>query len=164
MTWIILRYFPFLIPFKILYQDPFIIAIPHPIPSYTTHILILPRIYLPDFLALDIQSETGKKFVQSVYKALKVLLADIEQENIQLVINGGNYQDVKLLHMHLIENTHKINDLEVIETENTNAGLLKLFSQAKINIQSTECSAYRLIILFYKNKIQLQSQIVSDSN
>lgn len=160
LVWFILRYFPFLIPFKKLYQDQYLIAISHPVPSYATHILILPRIYLPDILALNMHSEMGEIFVQSIYKALKVLLADIKQTYFQLVINGGEYQDVKLLHMHLIENHLDITKSEKLHANDRDTALSELLFLAKEHIQNTECSTYRLIFLFQENQIQLQLQMM----
>jgi histidine triad (HIT) family protein len=156
MIWFILRYFPYLIPYKKLYQDDFIIAISHPLPSYPVHILILPRIYLPEFLALDMQTETGKKIVQSLFQALGVLLKGFEHKNIQLVINGGDYQDVKLLHMHLIESEIKKEKFEILYTNNTNKGLSDLFTQINKRLHNSNGAAYRLLFSFNENRIQLQ--------
>ena len=159
MIWFILRYFPFLIPFKKLYQNPYLIAISHPVPSYLVHILILPRIYLPDFLALDPKSETGSKIVQSVFQALSKLCKKKEHKNTQLIINGGEYQDVKLLHMHLIENDLVIPLSKLLQTDNSSAGLSELILQAKQLLQNTEHSAYRLLFSFQENQIHLRLQM-----
>ena len=151
IVWFILRYFPFLIPFKRLYQDQFIISIFHPVPCYENHILLLPRIFLPDFLALDSQSDTGKKFIQSVYQAMQAVLVGVELTNIQLLINGGDYQDVRLLHMHLLENEFDVNNSQMIKTEDNNIELSNLFLQAQERIQNTKHIAYRLIFFFNEN-------------
>jgi diadenosine tetraphosphate (Ap4A) HIT family hydrolase len=159
MVWFILRYFPFLIPFKKLYQDRFIISIFHPVPCYKNHILLIPRMYLPNFLAVDTQTEAGKKFVHSVYQVIHTLLVGAHLTNFQLLINGGEYQDVRLLHMHLIENEFDLSKSELIHADNNPTGLSELLLKAKSSIQKTKYSAYRLLFSLKENRIKLELQI-----
>lgn len=88
-----------LIPVDKIHETDRIIAFNHPKPLHNIHILIVPKIGVRSFVELrdrDLQHE----IISSAQHLVEQLgLAD---KGYRLIVNGGEYQDVKQLHFHLI--------------------------------------------------------------
>ena len=94
--------FSFAIPVNKLRDSETLIAFFHPEPSYPTHILLVPkRRYrsLIDIAADDV--ELMKELIYVVKSLVEEF--DLESAGYRLIVNGGETQDVKLLHFHLID-------------------------------------------------------------
>jgi histidine triad (HIT) family protein len=91
----------FALPVKRLYETETLIAFPHPRPSYALHILIVPKRAIGSFVELS-SSETT--FMQDLPDAVATLVRrfNLEPVGYRLITNGGAYQDVPLLHFHLV--------------------------------------------------------------
>lgn len=90
----------FLIPAKRLRETKHLLAFYHPKPSYPVHILLMPKLNLPDFQSLDANSRFMIDLIEITQSLIKELgLAD---QGYRLIVNGGKYQDFPHLHFHLI--------------------------------------------------------------
>jgi histidine triad (HIT) family protein len=89
------------IPVKRLRETPTLIAFHHPKPSYPLHILLVPKKALGSLTDLDTQDA---EFLSELFQTVQSLVAEfqLEQTGYRLIVNGGKYQDVPLLHFHLV--------------------------------------------------------------
>jgi len=91
----------FLIPVERLRETPSLLAFHHPSPSYPVHILIVPRRAYRTLLEIPPQdSDFLRDLLETVQSLVREL--DLEASGYRLVANGGPYQDVPMLHFHLI--------------------------------------------------------------
>ncbi|MGB1286880.1 MAG: HIT domain-containing protein [Aggregatilineales bacterium] len=92
---------PWTIPAKRLHETDTLLAFHHPVPSYPVHILIVPKRGYENMMAID-ASDTA--FMQDVFITVQQLITRLALDagGYRLICNGGAYQDVKLLHFHLI--------------------------------------------------------------
>lgn len=91
----------FLIPVQRLRETPSLLAFHHPQPSYPLHILIVPRRDYRSLMDLDPADAT---FHRDLVETVQSLVREfrLESGGYRLVANGGTYQDVAVLHYHLI--------------------------------------------------------------
>lgn len=96
----------FAIPMKRLRETPTLLAFHHPQPGYPVHILIIPRRAYRSLLDLSPQDAA---FQQDLIETVQSLVRELELEKggYRLISNGGEYQDVPILHFHLISNYAK---------------------------------------------------------
>jgi histidine triad (HIT) family protein len=91
----------FAIPVKRLSETSTLLAFHHPSPSYAVHILIIPK---RDYQSLmDVPADDGD-FQHDLFETVQALVRKfgLETSGYRLVVNGGAYQDVPILHFHLI--------------------------------------------------------------
>jgi histidine triad (HIT) family protein len=101
-----LRRFPWLLPFERVPTRPGWIAFRHPAPSYPIHILIVP---LPPMSGLNglTPAEAGR--LAAVFPAAFEIAGRLQlAQGWRLVVNGGRYQEVRLLHFHLLSGKNQI--------------------------------------------------------
>lgn len=91
----------FAIPMKRLAETPHLLAFRHPSPAYPIHVLILPRHPIGSLLELDDQ-DAG--FLSDLLATVKQLILDLNLQDVgyRLITNGGKYQEVGMLHFHLV--------------------------------------------------------------
>lgn len=91
----------FALPTERLYETENLVAFYHPKPGYLLHIIILPKKVFPSLM--DLGSDDLGLFGE-VIEAVQILVKKFELENsgYRLIVNGGKYQEVSLLHFHLI--------------------------------------------------------------
>jgi histidine triad (HIT) family protein len=89
------------IPVKRLRETNTLIAFHHPQPSYPIHILIVPKRARASLAEL---TPADADFTADLFAAAQSLVAELglEARGYRLICNGGAYQDVPLLHFHLI--------------------------------------------------------------
>lgn len=90
----VLAYLPFLVPVKKVMQNKRVMAFKHPAPSYSGHVLIIPR-----KVAQTVFHLTSDDFAE-VMAAAETIRQGGSQDFV-LVINGGARQDVMQAHFHL---------------------------------------------------------------
>jgi histidine triad (HIT) family protein len=78
-----------------------IIAFHHPSPSWPYHVLFVPKVGIPSFLAVR------PEHVPLVGRLIQLAVATasespVEAGSFALMVNGGAYQDVGQLHFHLV--------------------------------------------------------------
>lgn len=91
----------FVLPVEKLRQTPLLLAFYHPKPAYPVHILIVPRRPVDGLPALG---PGDADFLLELFDTVKSLVVELglESPGYRLVANGGAYQDLPLLHFHLI--------------------------------------------------------------
>ena len=91
----------FLIPVDRLYDTDTLMAFHHPIPSYTVHILLVPKQAIASLTTFD---PTKSPFLAEIFSVAQKLILelDLAKMGYRLLVNGGEYQDVPQLHFHLI--------------------------------------------------------------
>ena len=89
----------FLIPVERLHETKTLVAFYHPAPSYRVHILIVPKRSIADLLAIMPQDHD---FTVEVFTTAQRLIRELNLSSYRLITNGGVYQDVPILHFHLI--------------------------------------------------------------
>ncbi len=88
----------FIIPVDRLHETDNLIVFHHPRPSYTVHILIVPKRDWHDLSAVV----PDDPFNADLFATVRSLITEFELERYRLICNGGDYQDVPILHFHLI--------------------------------------------------------------
>lgn len=85
-------------PFRLVADDPFLVAFFHPIPSFADHILVLPKKVVRRFCDL-----TDFDFLDGILASAGGLCRRMfpGEEKI-LLVNGGSRQEIQQLHFHLI--------------------------------------------------------------
>ncbi len=88
------------IPVKRLHETDSLMAFHHPAPSYSTHILIVPKRQYTSLLDVPVDDIV---FQRDLFATVQHLIQEFSLEsNYRLICNGGDNQDVPILHFHLI--------------------------------------------------------------
>ena len=100
LGWII-THLSAVLPLDRLRETDTLLAFWHPAPVYATHILIVPKRRYQSLLELNIDDVA---FMGDLFKTVQSLVDELALDDggYRLIVNGGNYQDVKHLHFHLI--------------------------------------------------------------
>jgi len=87
------------IPKEFTYEDKDIMVFPDINPIAQTHLLVIPKDHITDFLKLKNDRLFGKlrKIIQEMLKKTK-----LENKGYRLIINGGGAQLIDHLHIHII--------------------------------------------------------------
>lgn len=91
----------FAIPVQRLRETKTLIAFHHPKPSYSLHILIVPKRSIAHLGAL---TAADSDFIVDLFQNVQSLVDELhlDSRGYRLITNGGKYQDVPHLHFHLI--------------------------------------------------------------
>jgi len=91
----------FILPVKRLYQSARLIAFQHPSPSYSVHVLLIPK---KSIRGLNELSVDDAGLLIEILQTAKKLACDLglTKSGYRLVYNGGAYQKVPQMHFHLI--------------------------------------------------------------
>jgi histidine triad (HIT) family protein len=91
----------FAIPIKRLRETATLLAFNHPSPGYPVHVLIIPKREYRSLLDLD-PADTA--FQRDLFETVRSLVIELclEKTGYRLIANGGAYQDIPILHFHLI--------------------------------------------------------------
>lgn len=97
----IFTHLSFAIPLKRLRETVTLVAFYHPRPSYPLHILLVPKRAISGLLDL---SSSDTDFLVDLYHTVQSLVDELglEQTGYRLVVNGGEYQQIRQLHFHLV--------------------------------------------------------------
>ena len=91
----------FLISGQRLRETDTLIAFHHPQPSYPFHVLLVPKQAYASLLDVPPQATD---FMSDLIETVQSLVREfqLESSGYRLITNGGPYQDVPLLHFHLV--------------------------------------------------------------
>jgi diadenosine tetraphosphate (Ap4A) HIT family hydrolase len=100
LYWIIVH-MSFAIPMKRINETATLTAFFHPVASYSTHILIVPKRAVA---GLEEADKLPSAFWVDLVRTVQALVAefDLEQIGYRLIVNGGKYQEFPYLHFHLV--------------------------------------------------------------
>ncbi len=90
-----------MLPVKRLRETDTLIAFKHPKPDYPVHILLMPKLKLPNFMALEANDPA---FMANVVSTAQSLVEEfgLAEKGYRLIVNGGSNQHFPHLHFHLI--------------------------------------------------------------
>jgi histidine triad (HIT) family protein len=91
----------FLLPVDRLHETETLIAFYHPKPTYSFHILIVPKKAVQTLSDLD---PNDSAFLTDLFSTVQALVNEFHLPAYRLIVNGGEYQDFPQLHFHLISN------------------------------------------------------------
>jgi histidine triad (HIT) family protein len=88
-----------LAPVRVVRETTRVLAFHHTKPGYPFHIVIVPKQHIPTLLDVEDLS-----IVQEIFELARSIVEEfkLHETNYRIVTNGGNYQDSKHLHFHLI--------------------------------------------------------------
>jgi len=97
----IFAHMSFAIPVHRLRETDSLLAFQHPSPAYPVHILIVPKRTYTSLMDVTVEDTA---FLADLVETVQSLVRELglEGKGYRLVVNGGEYQDVKHLHFHLI--------------------------------------------------------------
>lgn len=89
------------LPVDKVYESRRVVAFVHPQPAYRVHSLILPKQPLSSLM--DISAADGELLAEITLAAQKLVRRlHLEESGYRLIVNGGEYQEIKQLHFHLV--------------------------------------------------------------
>jgi len=94
----------FVIPVKRLRETDTLMAFYHPKPSYTFHVLLVPKKAISSLQEFD---PKDSNFLTELYSTVQSLVNEYQLPAWRLIVNGGEYQDFPQLHFHLVSDVHK---------------------------------------------------------
>ena len=99
----------FAIPVNRLRETETLLAFYHPRPSYTVHVLLVPKKAIGSLVDL---SPGDDAFLADVFRTTQELVKELNlaASGYRLVVNGGEFQDVPQLHFHLVSGNQVISD------------------------------------------------------
>ena len=89
----------FVLPVKRLIETEGLIAFQHPTPAWPVHILIVPKKVIEGVESLGQEDDP---LLGEVFSTVQQLVIRLGLKEYRLIVNGGNYQEVKQLHFHLV--------------------------------------------------------------
>ena len=93
--------FSSILPLTRIEETEKVIAFNHPKPEYKQHILIVPKKRIRNLSSVS--KDTFGYLNDLIFVAKKIIKKQkLEDSNYRLIINGGENQDIKQLHAHLI--------------------------------------------------------------
>jgi histidine triad (HIT) family protein len=96
----------FVIPVQRLRETETLLAFHHPRPSYSFHVLLVPKKAVASLKELDV---TDSAFFTDLYSTVQSLVEEFHLPAYRLIVNGGEYQDFPQLHFHLIADVQRSN-------------------------------------------------------
>lgn len=87
------------IPATFVFEDDDVMVFPDIHPQKPVHLLIVPKKHVSEFLVVDDHDLFAKlgKVIQTMIKE-----KELQEKGYKITINGGGFQDVDHLHMHLM--------------------------------------------------------------
>lgn len=100
LVWMLVH-MSFAIPVNRLRETDTLLAFFHPQPSYPFHVLILPK---RPYASLDDLPAEDCPFLSDLVRTVQDLVSryQLGQSGYRLIANGGSYQEIALLHFHLV--------------------------------------------------------------
>jgi diadenosine tetraphosphate (Ap4A) HIT family hydrolase len=99
----IFAHLSFLLPGIKANQQSQVVVLHHPLPSSGVHLLAVPKLKIRSFLDLDLTAPSGRQLVIALLRSLAEVAVWLKLNRYTLILNGGQYQDVPQLHVHLID-------------------------------------------------------------
>jgi len=98
ISWIF-AHMSFAIPVQRLRETKTLMAFYHPKPSYTFHVLLVPKKAVASLKEFDTHDSA---FLADLFSTVQSLVDEFDLSAYRLIVNGGEYQDFPHLHFHLI--------------------------------------------------------------
>lgn len=84
---------------SVVHETTRVLAYHHTRPSYSLHIVIVPKAHIPQLIEL-----TDTSLIQEIFEIAQKIIVDMKlhTKNYRIITNGGKFQDSNHLHFHLI--------------------------------------------------------------
>ncbi|MCB9136676.1 MAG: HIT domain-containing protein [Anaerolineales bacterium] len=92
----------FALPVKRLVETERVMAFEHPSPAWDVHILIVPKGAVSGLEALG---EEQGDLLAEIFAVVLQVVVKLGLTEYRVIVNGGEYQEVKQLHFHLVAGT-----------------------------------------------------------
>lgn len=99
VRWMIINFNSLLLGEK-LFQTENVFVVRHPKPSYPIHLLVLPKQPISSVTELSLVSDFWDQIPEVVTALVKTYIPD--GDGYRIIINGGAYQEIPILHIHFI--------------------------------------------------------------
>jgi diadenosine tetraphosphate (Ap4A) HIT family hydrolase len=90
-----------LIPVKPIVVNKWVIAFPHPKPSYENHVLVIPKRAIATFT--DLLLPENQRYLFELFNTAQALAKTWGWAGFSFGVNGGAYQEVRQVHFHLYQ-------------------------------------------------------------
>ncbi len=100
-------YLTSLMPLDKLMNSSKVILFHHPVPTWKTHVLGVPKKRMSSFIGLDLEDKGTKELILAVYAGLQQTAVSLQLDQFSIIVNGGEYQDVPQIHFHLLSGMSK---------------------------------------------------------
>ncbi|MBI3737639.1 MAG: HIT domain-containing protein [Chloroflexi bacterium] len=92
----------FILPIDRLRETQTLIAFHHPKPSYSFHVLLVPKKAVQNLSELD---AADSAFLADLFSTVQSIVNEFHLPAYRLIVNGGEYQGFPQLHFHLVSET-----------------------------------------------------------
>ncbi len=93
------------IPSQKLYEDEEVIVIPDISPQAPTHLLVIPKLHVKEFI------DVSSSLITKIMEVTKAIIKEQKIESYRLVNNGKNVAVVDHFHLHILGNIDKFRKL-----------------------------------------------------
>jgi len=90
-----------LMPISKQYEDKRVIVFRHPVPFWQIHSLVVPKKKIASFLDLSLGQTKHQEMAAAIFLAIQTIAQQMALTDYTVLLNGGRYQDVPQLHIHL---------------------------------------------------------------
>jgi diadenosine tetraphosphate (Ap4A) HIT family hydrolase len=91
----------FLLPVRKIYADRRVLVFYHPSPAWDLHVLAVPKTKIRSLIDLDLTAPADRELALSLFQSLALVAAKLNCGAHSFILNGGAYQDVPQMHIHL---------------------------------------------------------------
>ena len=98
-----------LMPLDRVVNTPKTVVFRHPVSQWQQHLLAVPKKSIRSFTFLDLNNPTYVEYLKDLLKATQQAASEQKFKSFAILLNGGRYQDVPQLHLHLISGKSKDN-------------------------------------------------------
>ncbi len=97
------QHFSALMPLKRHFENTLVIVFSHPKPCFDLNLLVVPKKRIPAFSSLQLDKPEDRLSALSIFETARTTASQKSLSCFTLMINGGRYQEVPQLHLHLIQ-------------------------------------------------------------
>ena len=161
----IFKYFSFLLPVNKIYEEQDVVIFKHPVPYWKFHLLAVPKLRIKSLKKLNLNSERQRALLKNLLCAVQRVCLGVSQNDFQIVLNGGNYQDVPQIHFHIASGaTIKSLEIKYDFSSNNQSGEIILNTDTTVLIKNPVPQREKHYIIQSKKYLPSFFEIDSSSN
>ena len=142
-----------LIPVDKIAENDKVLVFYHPVKHWEKHVLIVPKKAIRNFLSFDLNRDTDRDTIMTVFEMATHVAREQEMEKYTILVNGGDYQDVPQVHFHLASGKDKQgNPLGEEMILDDNASIIFESKQTKVQ-KASDPNGKEHLILYPKIKV-----------
>lgn len=102
-------------PLNKVYTGKNVIVFFHPVPSWKTHVLVVPRKRIRTFMDLNLEDVTSKDVVLDLFRGIQKATRLLGLSEYTALVNGGTSQDVPQVHFHIADTMAAVDNALALE-------------------------------------------------